>query len=340
MRKAANGTLRVINKALPSGLTKIAIREDLHRTYAKYFLPCVTAINMDKNSLDRFEILTPPSMCRKKGTLSSGHANADESYLATSSLLALYDEMDAYAFISKDKTGRGGVSVELTFDLYEEIKPWTRLILELKTEKQGRYVGFSSIEVKDSDSGRVVARGNHTKFMHHGLFWDLMHGPIFGPMVYDFYHRFRYNKISTPLDDLLIGKSTSEDAETVARGYPLFQTKEELFHANFSSLRLEDSTYTFDSEDADSGDKVLSHKYSLSVLSQTKNYIGLMHGGGVAGAIEQACYLFRFHGADAEKRRSQLRLSRMHIKYMNGTKVSDASVFLQRCQLNSSDPLF
>lgn len=316
MTSTANGALRVINKALPKSLAAIAIREDFHRTYAKFLLPCISAINMDKKSLDRFELLAPPSMCRKKAE------NSEESYVATSSMLALYDEMDAHSFISRDKTGRGGVSIELTFDLYEEIKPWTRLVMELKTEKMGKFVGFSSVEIKDSVSGKIVARGNHTKFLHHGWWWNIMHGPILGPIIYDYYYQFRYDKFSTPLDDILLGRSNPEVTDKFIREYPIFQSKEELFHANFSSFRLENAMYTYDNEDSDSGDKVLSHKYSLNVLPQTKNYLGLMHGGGVAGAIEQACHLFKFHGQENANNRSHLRLSRIHIKYMNATKVS------------------
>lgn len=320
MRAAVDGTLRVINKALPKSLAAIAIREDFQRTYAKFLLPCITALNLDKRGVDRIELLAPPSLCRHKDGNSGNDGRS--SYLATSSLLALYDEMDAHAFLSRDRTGRGGVSVELTFDLYEEIQPWTRLILELKTEKIGKFMGFSTVEVKDSRTGNVVARGQHTKFLHHGWWWNIMHGPVLGPILYDFYYQFRYHKFTTPLDGLLRGRADPEATDAFVRQYPIFQTNEEIFHSNFSSFHLRSNVYTYETEDADIGDKVLSHMYSLNILPQTKNYLGVMHGGGVAAAIEQACYLFKFHGQENAKNRSHLRLARMHIKYMNATRVS------------------
>lgn len=307
-------------KALPKSLVAIALREDVHRTYAKYFLPSATSFTFSKKDADKFSILVPPSICRKITP-----TDTTASYLATSSILAFYDEMDAHSFINKDATGRGGVSVELSVDLFKEVKPWSRLVMELKTEKIGKFIGFSSVVVKDEDNN-IVAKGSHSKFMDMGRLWNVMHNPWISKWLYALYYRFRYAAFTTPLDDIIHGTTTLEDSESRIRANPLFQSPEELFHANFSSFQLQSKALHLEREDADEGDAVASHTYSLNVLKQTKNYLGLMHGGGVAGAIEQACYMFKFHGDENERKwRGRLRVAKMDIKYLNATKVISSS---------------
>ena len=52
------------------------------------------------------------------------------------------------------------------------------LIFSAKVEKVGRTLGFQSCEVHEAGSGRLVARGYHTKMLDMGRAWDLAFGPL------------------------------------------------------------------------------------------------------------------------------------------------------------------
>jgi hypothetical protein len=295
-------------KFLPKQLPRIAIRENIHKTYSKFFGPCLTDMRFGKSS-DQYEFLVTPSICRKvKGT--------GDPYLATSSLLALYDEYSSISFIAKDKTGRGGLSVQLSMEMFQRIEPWSILTMHISTEKIGKFIGFSSIDVTN-EKGEVVAKGDHIKFMALGRLWDLLFSPTMIPLVYAIYYRFIYNTFKTEIDPLLDGIPREEVIDQI-RSNPLFQVPESIFD-NFAFTKLDESSTV---------EMPHYHKYKLKVTPETKNYVGYMHGGAVACAIEEACYHSRYGHHQQHEEEEKIchsddgyMIGRISTRYLNGTEV-------------------
>lgn len=117
----------------------------------------------------RFVYKVPPCVCVAHDTM------------PLSAIVAMVDEVTTWASICKDKSRRAGVSISLEAQLVEQDRPpvaGNELIFSAKVEKVGRTLGFQSCEVHETGSGRLVARGYHTKMLDMGRAWNLAFGPL------------------------------------------------------------------------------------------------------------------------------------------------------------------
>jgi acyl-coenzyme A thioesterase PaaI-like protein len=117
----------------------------------------------------RFVYKVPPCVCVAHDTM------------PLSAIVAMVDEVTTWASICEDRSRRAGVSISLEAQLVEQDRPpvaGDELVFSAKVEKVGRNLGFQSCEVHDAMSGRLVARGYHTKALDMGRAWNMAFGPL------------------------------------------------------------------------------------------------------------------------------------------------------------------
>ena len=131
-------------------------------------------IEWSSSNILRFVYKVPPCVCVAHDTM------------PLSAIVAMVDEVTTWASIGKDKSRRAGVSISLEAQLVEQDRPpvaGDELVFSAKVEKVGRTLGFQSCEVHEARSGRLVARGYHTKMLDMGWAWNLAFGPLLLPVT-------------------------------------------------------------------------------------------------------------------------------------------------------------
>lgn len=291
-------------------LVVFGIRESIFKTFGKYVSSTVLGFHIEQ-SQTRFRYLVPPMLCQP--------ASSSSNYLSTSSHLAILDDLSSFAAMAGDSTHRTGVSLSLSAELLhpERIKAGDEIQVLCQVDKIGRSVGFLTIEFQDI-SGKVVARGTHNKFMPTGFLWEtLLSKPLFPFGLWLFGKYAGQHKYRTPVDYLFQGNVSSEDAIRALkdiRPKSLTGAVGSVFDL-FALTNAPATTATPSSE----GLPVI-HRYEMDVLKETKNYVGLMHGGAIAGAIEKACLLSRNIIPRESSQPTGLIVGSMSVRYLSANK--------------------
>mmetsp|Transcript_6093 Transcript_6093/g.9105 ORF Transcript_6093/g.9105 Transcript_6093/m.9105 type:complete len:323 (+) Transcript_6093:1734-2702(+) len=218
-----------------------------------------------KENVSIFDYTVPAHLC---------HTHVGSNF-ATSSILALFDEVSSYSLMMFDKTCRGGVSIQLSAETLRNSKPKDEIAVTTKVDKIGRYLGFCSIEMHDKSSGSLLAKGKHIKFMAMGLVWDVIASPLILPFTLFWWQFFSSNSFGIK----------------IARLFSKKKPKKEI--APFLRRDLEGLTSMsnmIDLVEVKSTDDVKSIEWTP--LRDYNNMLGKLHGGAAALAIEKACMLY------------------------------------------------
>ncbi|KAJ1456902.1 hypothetical protein M885DRAFT_563514 [Pelagophyceae sp. CCMP2097] len=88
-------------------------------------------------------------------------------------LIAIFDEVSTYAGVARyDRAGRPGVSVKLSARVAADapqLPPGAPLRIETRNVKTGKTLAFVDVEVRCGATDRLVATGQHVKFLPMGL---------------------------------------------------------------------------------------------------------------------------------------------------------------------------
>jgi acyl-coenzyme A thioesterase PaaI-like protein len=351
-------------------LITLGLRESIQKSYGKYLVSTVLDFQVDKKSTN-FDYLVPEGLCRQSVSPSS----AQQVYFPVSSLLAVMDDITSMAAMEKDKKHRTGVSISLSMNF---IPTATRFILphdELQfichLDKLGNFIGFLSVTVVHTASQTIVAQGTHTKFLPTGKLWEWLFSSTMLPITMWYYRIRVWKQYSTIVDDLIANNyskimkktqllsfattttttnTTTTSSNDDSNQIPSSSILSELFNkvGNITQDRFQLKLLSNHSHTNDlTIPPMLNHQgplvYELLFTSDMKNYVGLMHGGAVAHAIEEACMQAHQHwlmiqqhnhtttttattqsvieNDDNKKMRGVWRIENLDIRYLNANKV-------------------
>lgn len=271
----------------------IYLRETIRLTYGKYVASGLVSFKPHSSSY-RMKFVAPPLLAH----------SSTPNYLSTSALLATFDELSGVTMMLTDKTGRGGVSVHLTTEVLKPIQTGSIYTMDIHTDKVGKFLGFSRMDAYD-DNGVLLARGTHTKFLPMGYLIDFINLPLVQPVVVWLYHNVFKTKYTTLVDSMLQEASEKD----------IIAEKKDSFLFTEPAGSIFDLFLLIPSEKPENNDPKIS-AFEFRVRKETRNIVGLMHGGAVAGAIEKACHLHH-HSYQQPHNKS---IISMEIKYLSASK--------------------
>ena len=109
----------------------------------------VTRVDVEKGEIDAvFEVTEPWT-----NVYNSCHGGA---------IATLVDVVGSMALLSKDPK-RAGVSIELSVSYLSAAKAGEKVAVTAKALRVGKKLGFSSVELRLADTGKLIATGKHTK---------------------------------------------------------------------------------------------------------------------------------------------------------------------------------
>lgn len=123
-----------------------------------------------------------------KGPVSSSLTRSGDGRLEVASALAMFDQVTTWSCFTGDKYCRPGVSVTLNAWLDQgvvpEDLPLAGEMIEIKARlvQSGRVLGFMEAELRDCNSGKLLVKGNHHKYLPMDAmtkFWNLLFSPQF-----------------------------------------------------------------------------------------------------------------------------------------------------------------
>jgi acyl-coenzyme A thioesterase PaaI-like protein len=261
---------------------EVIMRESAYDAYGSFLSNFIVELITTKlpNELS-FRYKIPAGLCNYATTASS----KEKAYLPTSSALALFDEFSTYALVGADKSYRPGVSVHLSTDLVKPAYLNDEVLIVTKTDKIGKTMGFSTMEMYDTTGG-LVAKGKHIKFMPLGFLWDLFTLPWLFPMALFVYNLLRGKKIKTCIDHLFSSDSTKKSstvtnshiADEIGDMFKALEVEKVSIITEFTSLpgHAENSAY-----------------YTVHAKKNMKNPLGSFHGGALAASLEDACRSYK-----------------------------------------------
>lgn len=237
------------------------------------------------------------------------------NYLTTSACLAILDDLSSFACMAGDRTHRTGVSLSLSADLIHpsRMTALSEVDVLCKIDKIGRYVGFLTVEFVDRVDGRVLARGTHNKFLPTGFLWETILSKPFFPLGLWLFQKYAGpQRYTTAIDYLFPERQVAPDEAKsllLTTHRPASLTKAlgsvwDLFSLTPTATTTTTTATTAaaapiaSQEDTDNtntakGSNVIKYVYATEVTKETKNYVGLMHGGAVGSVIERACLTAR-----------------------------------------------
>ncbi|XP_046588395.1 acyl-coenzyme A thioesterase 13 isoform X1 [Neodiprion lecontei] len=101
--------------------------------------------------------------CRVEFPVEDGHLNGGGT-LHGGFTATLVDCISTYALMTTG-TGAPGVSVNINVSYLNAASPGEVIVVDAKTCKAGKRLAFLEVELSKKDGGRLVARGQHTKFI-------------------------------------------------------------------------------------------------------------------------------------------------------------------------------
>lgn len=226
----------------------------------KSFTKCLAAntarlIQAEKDGVT-FEYAVPASLCR-----ASSHSSAPK--LSTGAALALFDEFSTFCFMLKDNRCRSGVSIHLTTDMLGSVPADSTIRIVSRCTKVGKTIGFCDMEMLDA-SNSPVARGKHIKYLHQGAAWNLFAHPRVLPVMLDMLERFG-DKIFWKFGMKLFFGGANRTVTTEVSSSTLCSVA--------NSLGIE---------------QISPQHYKLHAKPHMNNISGILHGGAVAIAAEEA----------------------------------------------------
>jgi acyl-coenzyme A thioesterase PaaI-like protein len=199
--------------------------------------------------------------------------------VSASALLAVFDELSTYALMTRDKTCRGGVSIQLSAEILEPCVVDDQVKFNLKVDKAGKSIGFCSMEVLDAN-GRVIGRGKHIKFMPMGVLYDLLFGPVLLPFTVWALGFFADMILGRQAKEGARSSSSSSSGDSVVGVVGGMYRRLGLVEQH--STPAEASLWQIPEG---------SSVYGVKVKPFMRNLLGAMHGGAIASAVEEACYM-------------------------------------------------
>jgi hypothetical protein len=301
---------------------KLIMRESVHKSFGKYILSTVTAVDSehDPNNVG-FHMLVPHSLCRSLNTYPNNAAGTN--VLATSTLLAIFDELSTNNLMVKDKSFRGGVSLHLTTEVLHPIVAEQEVVVKTTSEKIGAVVGFCSMELWNKDRSLLLARGKHIKFMPHGRWYTVITHPVIIPVILGLYNQFKGSTFETIYDNRLFN-SKHELLRHDVNALPLHTlTAEErtngyVFQKLGLQRLLERDRYPAALEGEPDPSLVTLFLFTTHPL--ICNQLGALHGGAVATIAEEACGQARKDLC--QKLNISMAVEKMESRYLNSMKVS------------------
>jgi len=263
----------------------ISMRESAHSAFGGYLLHSIKGFNFDKMPATfECKYQVPPSLC------SPSIVGKKHSYMPTSSILALLDEISAHMVIGVDKNFRPGVSVLLSTELLKPVAMNDNVLVATHVDKIGKYMGFCTMEIYDEKGQELLARGKQIKFMPAGLFFEVISQPFIFPLFAKFYYhilgkRFRYSAVDHLLPEFAknVPTKTSPPEKII---------EDEEVGTIFTSLSIEKVPDAIDYSHL-SGHEANSGYYLVHVQKEMMNPLGSFHGGAVAASLEDACRAYK-----------------------------------------------
>lgn len=274
---------------------KLIMRESVDKSFGKYILSSITSINTKNMPEDvGFHLIVPHSLCRNNHT--NPKMEKGDGIMATSTLMAVFDELSTNGLMMRDKNYRGGVSVHLTTEVLGPIPAEKEVIVYSSAEKIGKAIGFCSMELWNADRSQLLARGKHIKFMPHGPAWDFLSKPIVFPTVLFIYNKFIGSKFKTIFDNRLFSDRDHKFIQHEEGEIPKFKLTPE---QQENGLLFKDLGVTVVQDTSElqrvvpAEEKGLTSFFHFKVRKHMCNRLGALHGGAVGTVAEEACGLSR-----------------------------------------------
>lgn len=249
----------------------------MEQSVAQSFSKCLAItmaklINADVTNGVKFSYKVPEGLCL--------HSNGS-SKLAASSTLAIFDELSTYAFNVQDRNHRSGVSIHLTTELLSEIRPGELVVVDCKAEKIGKTVGFCTMKMLDAQ-GNLVAQGKHIKYLPMGYMWNIFTNPLVLSSCLNFYdHNRKFldnSRLGKFIQNLIVGgRNKSRNMREI---------KSDGVAAIFTGLDM-----SCIQESVAAPCSTPQRLYELPSNASLNNFVGRLHGGALAMAIERAVSL-------------------------------------------------
>jgi acyl-coenzyme A thioesterase PaaI-like protein len=293
-------------------LLKLLLRESTDRSFGKYTASTIKAVNYDSfpEKLS-YRYTPPPAFCHEIQT----KENKKELFFSTSGILAVMDELSTYAISLEDKNYRGGVSVDLFVETLKPVSGHEDVYLVTRTDKIGKVLAFCTMELTDL-KGDILARGKHIKFLPLPFAFvmdSFAASPFFGVLL-NVYETFREKKFRTPIDNVFgvfeQPGPLSTDITTPEHVFNLLNLTVNDDPSDRKAL-LEDAPDNHHCDD--------SELYNMKVKPELCNFIGNMHGGAVATAIEESSRLFK--ESKHKELQHLLKLKSVDVRYISPMKV-------------------
>ncbi len=94
--------------------------------------------------------------------------------ITLSTYMAIMDDLTTYSLMTVDG-GRPGVSVFMNMETTgSSLSSVERLAITARTRKVGRNLGFTSAEIRDAATNRMICHGSHIKFLPMGFLADYL----------------------------------------------------------------------------------------------------------------------------------------------------------------------
>lgn len=316
------------------------MREMAGGSFGKYYLRHLTHINTDEGHGEiSFGFKVAPSLCNKVASASGGEQEG--SFMTTSAVLALFDDLSTLSLVAKDRTFRPGVSVQLSAEMLQPISANSDVVVRTRADKIGKMLGFSSIEMwsaetQDAKTPILLARGRHIKFLPMGWLWDTFLG--FGFFVALFlwlYDKFRAKDLVTEIDHLIheINDTNEKKEENDKKKKPPKKQDESMVEIDSKQTAAlvkafqvgpvaEDIATTYPELVSDI-DSTHCHFYQVKVKPFMYNAVKSFHGGAVGLSVEEACVLAKENALNKVASQRSVRIASMDIRYLSAMKVRE-----------------
>jgi len=220
------------------------------------------------------EMIIPQSLCIPKKVDGNSLTNKkEESILSTSCALALFDELNTSSFLYHDRSTRSGVSIVLRVEMLKSIQSGQRVSISFSSDKIGKTLGFSSMTMKSTDTGTLLARGSHIKYLPRGWLMDSILAPLLNRVIFFLDWLVKIKVISLNVDDTFVKIFAGKNLTRPAKDVPT-----EIQAAALDSLDV--TEYLSPTHATD------THvQYSFPVQPHMWNVTGILHGGAIVMCV-------------------------------------------------------
>jgi acyl-coenzyme A thioesterase PaaI-like protein len=312
-------------------LLQILLRESIQSSFGKYISSNIQAIDFSAMPVKlTYTYRVPEALCYK--TESSSLSNQVEKSgkavsqlrFATSGILAVLDELSTYPIVLEDRKYRAGVSVDLITEVFSSPLGGEEVYIVTRTDKIGKVLGFCTMEMLNKQ-GELLARGKHVKYLPLGAHLDIVAmSPLF-PVAIALYNRFRAKTFQTPIDTIFnlskIAKPLDSDileGEYIYKRLKLVRNRDLEERRYF--LEKQPDNHPFEKNDFE--------LFNYKVEKHMMNFLGALHGGGLATVVEEAARAYLETKHNSKGLRNVLKLKSLDIRWLSAFKVCFFSFLL------------